>query len=120
MTIFFAKEKKTMENKVLDKLCENIVDVIYQTFTRKHQLVRISQSKTGHIYLIVRKKGVVCCLKKRGRLLFEEKDALRNKIFDVVGSVFGWFCKRHKFLEKIFFLIRNWLRNALVITFIIF
>ena len=30
--LFFEK-KKNMENKVLDKLCENIVDVIYQTFT---------------------------------------------------------------------------------------
>ena len=45
-----------MENKVLDKLCENILDVIYQTFTRKHYLGRIFQSKTGHMYLIVRKK----------------------------------------------------------------
>ena len=92
MNIFFSKEKKTMENKVLDKLCENILDVIYQTFTRKHYLGRIFQSKTGHMYLIVRKK--------KGGLLFEEKDAFHNKIFNVAGSAFGWFCKRHKFLEK--------------------
>ena len=45
-----------MENKVLDKLCKNILDVIYQTFAHKHYLGRISQSKTGHMYLIVRKK----------------------------------------------------------------
>ena len=40
---------------VLDKLCENLVDVILETFTKKYYMVRISQSKRGHRYLIIRK-----------------------------------------------------------------
>ena len=53
--VFFEKKKK-MENTVLEKLCNKIVDVINQTFTKKYYFVKISQSKKGHIYLIVRKK----------------------------------------------------------------
>ena len=41
---------------VLEKMCENLVDVIHEMFTRKYYVVKISQSKKGHIYLIVRKK----------------------------------------------------------------
>ena len=80
---------------VLEKTCENIVDVIHETFMRKYYLVRISQSKREHIYLIVRKKEISCCMRKK-------------KIFDVVVNVFSWYCKRHRLLEKkIFFLIKN-------------
>ena len=69
-----------MENNVLEKLCNKIVDVIYKTFTKKCYLVNISQSKKGHIYLIIRKK--------RGKLVGEEKNTLHKKIFDVSQSVF--------------------------------
>ena len=96
--MFSLKEKRKMES-VHEKMCENIVDVIHETFTQKYYLVRISQSKRGHIYLIFRKN--------RGRLLYKEKDALHRKIFDVVISVFSWYCKRHKQLEKNIFLIKN-------------
>ena len=72
---------------VLDKLREKLVDVIHETFIKKYYIVRISQSKRGHMYLIVRKK--------RSRLLYEEKDALHTKSFDIVISVFMWYCKRH-------------------------
>ena len=60
-------------------MCNKIVDVIYETFTRKYYFVKISQSKKGHVYLIVRKK--------RGRLLGEEKNALHKKIFDISQSI---------------------------------
>ena len=45
-----------MENTVLEKLCNKKVDVINEKFTRKYYFVKISLSKKGHIYLIVRKK----------------------------------------------------------------
>ena len=82
----YLKEKK--RESVLAKMCGNIVDVIHETFTRKYYLVRISQSKRGQIYLIVRKK--------RDGLLHEEKEELHRKIFHVVGSVFSWYCKRQQ------------------------
>ena len=36
---------------VLDELCENLVDVIHETFTKTYYIVRISQSKRGYIYI---------------------------------------------------------------------
>ena len=45
-----------MENETLENLCNKIVDVVHETFTRKFYFVKILQSKKGHIYLIVRKK----------------------------------------------------------------
>ena len=77
---------------VLDKLCENLVDVIQETFTKKYYIVRISRSKRGHIYLIIRKK--------RGRLLYEEKEAFHPKIFEIFTSIFNWYCNRHTQLDK--------------------
>lgn len=68
-----------MKNKVLEKPCNKIV-VIYETFTKKYYLVKISQSKMGHICLIVREK--------RGRELGKEKNALHKKIFDVTCGEF--------------------------------
>lgn len=62
-----------MQHFVLERLCSKINDVIYGTFTRKYYLVKISQLKKGHIYLIVRKK--------RGRLIGEEKKTLHNGVF---------------------------------------
>ena len=50
---------------MLEKLYNKIVDVVYETLTRKYYIVKISQSKKGHIYLLVRKK--------RGRLIGDEK-----------------------------------------------
>ena len=75
---------------------QNLKDVIHEMFTRKYYIVKISQSKKYHIYLIERKK--------RDRLLYEEKDALHAKIFNIVSSVFPRYCKRHKQLEKNYFL----------------
>ena len=86
----FLKRKGEMENSVLEKLCNRKVDVIYETFTKQYYLVKLSQSKKGHIYLIVRKK--------RGRLLGEEKIALHKKIFDIFRSAFHWYGERHDFL----------------------
>ena len=60
---------------VLDKFGENLVDVIQETFTKMYYIVRISQSKRGHVYLIIKKK------KKKGRLLYEEKEAFHSKMF---------------------------------------
>ena len=80
--VFFSREKQKMENNTLERKCDKIVDVIYETFTCKCYFVKISQSKKGHVYLIVRKK--------RGRLLGEEKNSLHKKLFDISRSVFHW------------------------------
>ena len=79
-----------MENNALEKMYNKMADVIYKTFTRKYYFVKISQSKKGHVYLIVKKK--------RGRLLGEEKNALHKKIFDISRSVFHWYGERHDFV----------------------
>ena len=47
-----------MENNALGKMCNKIVDVIYETVNRKCYFVKISQSKKGHVCLIVRRKMV--------------------------------------------------------------
>ena len=52
----FLKRKKKIENTVLEKLCNKIVDVINEKFTRKYYFLKKSLSKKGHIYQIVRKK----------------------------------------------------------------
>ena len=97
-------------------MCDKIVDVLHEAFTRKHYFVQISQSKKkvrkkgrkeGRYYLIVRKK--------RGRLIGEAKQALHRKIFDVSGSVFNWYRENNKFLGE-----QKCYRNVLVIIFIIF
>ena len=80
---------------VLDELCENLVDVIQETFTKTYYIVRISQSKRGCICLIIRKKG---------KLLYEEQEASHSKIFEIATSVFSWYCKRHTQLDKEYFL----------------
>ena len=84
----FLKRKK-MENNALEKLSNKIVDVIYKTFTKKYYLVKISQSRKGHIYLMAREK--------RERLLGEQKNALHRKIFDMSSSVFNWYCGKYEF-----------------------
>ena len=53
----FLREKQKMENNALEKMFNKIVDLIYETFIRKYYFVKISQSKKGHVYLIVRKKA---------------------------------------------------------------
>ena len=73
---------------MLFKRCK-IVDVIYETFIRKYYFVKISQSKKGHVYLIVRKK--------RGRLLGEEKNAFLKKIFNILQTVFNWYGEQYEF-----------------------
>ena len=50
--LFFKTEKVKMD-LVLDKLCKNLVNVIQETFTKKYYIVRISQTKRGHIYFII-------------------------------------------------------------------
>ena len=89
---FFWKKKK--RKTVFDKLCENTVDEIYQTFTRKHYLVRISQSKTSHIYC-KKKKGGGCCLRKR--MCFTAEFLMSLEVF-LVG-----FVKNRHFWRKEFF-----------------
>lgn len=58
--VFFEKKQKekmtTKYDRVLKSLCKKIPDSVHDIFTRKYYLVRISQSKNGQIYLIVRKK----------------------------------------------------------------
>ena len=84
-----------MENKMLEKLYNKIVDVVYETLTRKYYIVKISQSKKGHIYLLVRKK--------RGKLIGDEKNPLHKKIFETSISVFKWYGDKHYFLGEKYF-----------------
>ena len=50
-------------NSMLDNLCEEIINVIHETFTKlskfvkSNSFVKISQSKKGDIYLIVGKQA---------------------------------------------------------------
>ena len=44
------------EQDILEKLCNKIVDVVHETFIRKYYFVKISQSKLGHIFLVILKK----------------------------------------------------------------
>ena len=84
------------EEDILEKLCNKIVVVLHKTFIRKYNFVKISQSKLGHIFLIV--------YKKRVRLIGEEKDALHQKIREIAGCVFDWYKRKYTFLsEKYFF-----------------
>lgn len=91
--VFFEKKKR--RKTLLEKLYNKIADATNETFTKIYYFVKISQSKKGHIYLIVRKK--------RGRLIVEK--ALHRKIFDVSRSVFNWFCKNE--LKLSFLLVFN-------------
>ena len=56
MFIFKKDKTKRQQNVVLEKFCNKIVDVINETFTKKHYFVKVLQSKKGHVYLVVRKK----------------------------------------------------------------
>ena len=71
LRVFQKSREKMREQDILEKLCDRIVEAVHETFIRKNYFVKISQSKLGHIFLIVRKK--------RGRLLGVEKDALPQK-----------------------------------------
>lgn len=85
-----------MEQDILENLCNKIVDVVHKTFIKKYYFVKISQSKLGHIFLIIHKK--------RGRLIDEEKDALHQQILKIAGCVFDWYNRKYMVLsEKYFF-----------------
>ena len=60
--VFFEKKKKKMQRQqnILEQLCDKIVDFMGETFTKKYYLVKISQSKKGHVYFVVRKKEGDC------------------------------------------------------------
>ena len=76
-------------------MCEKIVDVVQETFTKKYYSVRISQSKNGNIYLIVRKKGADSLVKK--------KNALKKKVNEMVSCVFEWYSKKSKYVSDSYF-----------------
>ena len=83
------------QQNILEQLCDKIVDVIGEAFTKKYYYVKISQSKKGHVYLVLRKK--------RGRLFGEEMLALHRKIYDVSKSVVLWFSGQHDFVSEHYF-----------------
>ena len=65
----FSKSREKMrEQDILEKLCDRIVEAVYEKFIKKFYFVKISQLKLGHIFMIVRKK--------RGRLLGVKKKML--------------------------------------------
>ena len=69
-----------MDNTVLEKLCDKIVDVVNEIFTNKYCFLKISQSKKG-----------------------QEKHVLHRKILDVFRIVFNWFSEKNKFINKHYF-----------------
>ena len=96
---FFEREKGENEDyhsNVLENLCKKVVLVVGETFSRKYYFIRISQSRRGHIYLIVQKK--------RSGLLWEETQVPYRKINDVSRSVFNWFCDENIFVSEHYFL----------------
>ena len=96
---FFEREKGENEDyhsNVLENLCKKAILVVGETFSRKYYFIRISQSRKGHIYLIVQKK-------RRG-LLWEETQVPYRKINDVSRSVFNWFCDENIFVSEHYFL----------------
>ena len=99
---FLWKRKKIRrQQNILDQLCDKIVDAIGETFTKKYYLVKIFQSKKGHVYLVVRKK--------RGRLFGKELLALHRMSYGVSKSVFAWFCSQHDSISEhyFFFILRS-------------
>ena len=53
--VLFEKKNKMEKshNVVLENLCDKIIDIVGKTFVKKYYFVKISQSKRGHVYLIV-------------------------------------------------------------------
>ena len=92
----FSKSREKMrEQDILEKLCDRIVEAVYEKFIKKFYFVKISQLKLGHIFMIVRKK--------RGRLLGVEKDALHRKACEITGCVFEWCKQKYSFLSDRYF-----------------
>lgn len=105
----FLKARRKMKNQILENLCNKIVDVVHETFTRKYYFVKISQSKKGHIYLIVRKKrGVV------------KKTNFIKKYFKFLQVFFSGTMTNTTFWAKNILSTRRWSRMFLDITFTIF
>ena len=82
MSSFRRKSRANMSKRetVLADLCSKIVDVVYETFTRRYYLVRISQAKHGNILFIVRRKNI--------QLLGEERMLLRQNIKHCIECFF--------------------------------
>ena len=75
---------------VLAKLCENLVDVIQETFTKKYYIAGITQSKRRHIYLIFRKKDASCCMKKKRRFTLRFLKLLRAFSTGILKDTHSW------------------------------
>ena len=56
------------KHQLLDDLCEKFIDSMSEKYSKKVDYMRITQSKNGRIYLIIRKK--------RGRLIHQNKKRL--------------------------------------------
>ena len=80
--VFF--QKKEMTETVLEKMCEHIVDVVYENFFPRQFFSKIYQAKNGNIYPTVRKNVV--------ELLARIKK-IKKRIFYIVNSSFDWYCK---------------------------
>lgn len=70
MTMYFFRKKIIIATKhqLLDDLCEKFIDSMSKKYSKKVDYMRITQSKNGRIYLIIRKK--------RGRLIHQDKKRL--------------------------------------------
>ena len=82
-----------MENEILENLCNKIVDIVHETFTKKNLFCQdLAIKKVSYISYYQKKK--------RERLTGDEKNALLENMFDVFWGVFKWYSDRHKFLGK--------------------
>ena len=79
----------------LEKLCDPFVYFSLETFPRKNYQMRISQSKRGNVYIIVRKKT--------GRLLSVEKERFLRKIKHITSSVYDWYASKRRLIHKHFY-----------------
>ena len=112
--VLFEKKKKMEKshNVVLENLCDKIIDVVGKTFIKKYYFVKISQSKRGHVYLMVWIKEAGCLKKKNKHF--------KRRFVNLPGAFFsGSVTKTNLLANSIFFILGSW-KNVQTIIFVIF
>ena len=68
-----------MENQILEKVCNKIIDVVYETFSRKYYFARfLSQKMVIYILLLEKKEGD---LLEKKKMHFIKKYSKFPKVF---------------------------------------
>ena len=94
MTMYFFRKKIIMATKhqLLDDLCEKFIDSMSKKYSKKVDYMRITQSKNGRIYLIIRKK--------RGRLIHQDKKRLFFEAEWIAKSEYCWHSDNSRFTYR--------------------